>query len=429
MNRERPRRTAIGIGVSVFLLLVIGGPLLLLHGDDELSPSAQAWLARATPPADDDVAFMYLLGLPAAADADVLVAGHERLTAYRAQTASSNPIEDPLEFPPYPPEHRLARAAEPWLCQLREPACAAALFEHRPAWPSTLSAHAVLRARYRHFLAFSDFRTPLPPRINEAMPDYAYLMDGNTLNVLAALLTAEEPGPDAAIAALRDDLQGVRTQLALADTVLHKMFFLVMAANDLDAMAEIRHRHPAVTASPIAPLNATERSFDKPIQRDFAMQAAMYGGLGGQMQFFSAEWPTPRWVVSLLFKPNRTINVAQRNFAALATLATLPDADFARAAPRQETRQDAGIDLRNPIGSVLLQISTNGYVKYLARVRDLDAKIALLNASFNGELAPPFNPYYPDDPRAYTAELDELCFNGPFPDERHLRCMATGPAE
>jgi hypothetical protein len=72
---------------------------------------------------------------------------------------------------------------------------------------------------------------------------------------------------------------------------------------------------------------------------------------------------------------------------------------------------------------------------YLARLHDVDAKIALLNAALaldqvawaevmaGTRVLEAANPYDPARRPQPDRETGALCFDGPFPDEQQRRCI------
>ena len=66
--------------------------------------------------------------------------------------------------------------------------------------------------------------------------------------------------------------------------------------------------------------------------------------------------------------------------------------------------------------------STDG----LARLHDLDAKLALFNALGQG-VPEADNPNRPGQPASWNAQRQAYCFSGPLRDEQGLRCLPWAP--
>jgi hypothetical protein len=131
----------------------------------------------------------------------------------------------------------------------------------------------------------------------------------------------------------------------------------------------------------------------------------------------------PKWRLLLMYKPHMTVNDMLSDYQRVAANSRLETAAFVRTLGTP-TRTELSIwrRMRNPVGAILGAVAMPDFNKYLARLHDLDAKLALFNAL--GQSVPDAdNPYRPGQPANWSAQRQAYCFTGPLKDEQGVRCL------
>lgn len=131
----------------------------------------------------------------------------------------------------------------------------------------------------------------------------------------------------------------------------------------------------------------------------------------------------PKWRLLLMYKPHMTVNDMLSDYQRVAANSRLETAAFARTLGTP-TRTELSIwrRMRNPVGAILGAVAMPDFNKHLARLHDLDAKLALFNAL--GQAVPEAdNPYRPGQRAKWDAKRQAYCFTGPLKDEQGVRCL------
>ncbi len=368
--------------IALVLIVLVGAALLLLLIDDDLSDESRQLIATA-----------------------------------QARAASSTP--EPYQY--------LFGISAPLHCALKEPGCVEQIMGLRNQWGSEVAEQRVLLERYETFVKFDNFATPLNTfSIEHPFPDYSYLTRGNRLKLLFALMAADQRGGEAGLSVLIEDLGHLRRQLASADTLIHKMMFVVLVANDLDALVHIYKHYPTRHAHVLEHLSAAELRFDSPLTREFYFGYRVFLNADGKTDFFSEGAHLPRGLGRFLYKPNMTINDRACAFREPLRVAQTNSEQFALEVRQSQTSPpDGGFKwgcIRNVVGATLGQVAAPDFQKYIARLHDLNVKFVLAQHVLSGQPGSPANPYG----NTYGAKQADrsICMDGPLEDERRLRCVA-----
>jgi hypothetical protein len=337
--------------------------------------------------------------------------------------------------PEYPPDQALSRPDGAYYCGVAEAGCVARLAAEPAALRAELATHAVLLERYRRVIRYAELKPPVQPSFYESFPAYGHILDGHKLQLLA-IVAGHVAGERARVyATLREDMEHLRRHLRTAHSLLTKMVALSLLARDLDLLPYL-----SPTGAPVVPpLNAVERSLEPALIREFgslmnfhrqltehpaSIDAAMDGGLQG-------------WLLRTLLRPNMSLNQLFPYYRAIAGLSRADAAEFNRVVTTDPPRVQTGFSLRNIGGSILNSIAAPDLMPYLARLHDVDAKIALLNAALaldqaswaevmtGTRILEAVNPYAPAQRPRLDRETGALCFDGPLPDELNRRCIRT----
>lgn len=395
-------------------VLVLGAVAWLWWQDEALNPQAEAWLDEPVAPAGS-AAYYQLLGLDAPAGQDPQAVGRQLVQAHRQWRAEHGPYDlmasavdgQRIELP----------GKE--LCALGEGDCLQQLREDRAALAELLARHGELLQRYENLLALNDYRTLGQPSMDEPLANFTTLDRANRLRGAQALALAVDGRGDEALALLQQDVRQLRAWLARADNLILKMVLVNQLAHDLDSIAAL-HRAGLVSAPAAqAPLSEAERSLEAPMQREFALV-----GSGLLTLVDSPETAAvPKWRLLLMYKPHMTVNDMLPDYLRVAASSRLETAAFVRTLGTP-TRTELSIwrRMRNPIGAILGDVAMPDFNKYLARLHDLDAKLALFNSL--GQAVPEAdNPYRPGQRAKWDEKRQAYCFSGPLVDRQYLRCL------
>ena len=158
------------------------------------------------------------------------------------------------------------------------------------------------------------------------------------------------------------------------------------------------------------------------MQREFALVGSGLLSLVNSPQTV-AELGGLRRQLQWLYKPYMTVNDSLPDYQRVATNSRLDTRAFVRTL-RAPVRREMSLwrRVRNPIGAVLYGVAMPDFNKYLARLHDLDAKLALFNSL--GQAVPETdNPYRPGQRAKWDEKRQAYCFSGPLVDRQYLRCL------
>ncbi len=370
--------------------------------------------------------FIYLNGITAPEDDQIMRMGQARLSAYidAKKVAENSDFGSFDDFDGYPTEIQIPKPMQNsgFYCSLWESGCLEKIASSKDEWDNELIKGATVLRRYNTFLSFSDFKTLAKSVLMEELPKYEYLYYGNRLTSLKALSTAEKGSPADAITLLMDDLKRSRKQLAIADNLIHKMLFIVIISNDLDFITHISTRYKYNPRITIPQLTQAELNMESTLIREFGMGFQTFKALDQDPEFFEVGDSAPGWLVRALFKPNMTINASVNKYEKLISLSTLSSKAFAAYKIPPRRQKDNEMNMRNFAGNVLNNTYCADYQTYMTRLHDLKCKIALTNYVITGMQSLPVNPYT-ESTQAIKRKGKRICLEGPFEDERSLRCV------
>jgi hypothetical protein len=398
--------------LSGLTLLVIVG--WLWSRDEALSPQAKDWLEQAVAGAGESPAYYQLMGIDAPADRDPQIEGRKRVALYHQRLLSQ-------EAHPRTDVSPLAMPGEA-LCLLGAQGCLQGLRHESAERQALLSQHRELLQRYQQLLMLDAPHTLAQLGLEEPIPNYAAVLWGNRLRSLQALQLAEDGQGEDALALLQEDVRLLRAWLSNADNLIMKMATVTLIAQNLDALAVLYQGGLIPQPDIQQPLSREERSLLRAMQREFAMVATGLTELRYQASL-EQELGVSAWRLQWVYKPQMSINDSLPAYARLASESLL-DAeafvgDLSESAPSVVSTWRR---VRNPVGQILVGVAIPDFRPYLARLHDLDAKLVLFNrlgrsAQVGG------NPYQPDEPPVWDEKRQLMCFNGPLPDAKQVRCL------
>jgi hypothetical protein len=398
-------------------LLVLGAGAWLWWQDEALNPQARAWLEEPAAPAESS-AYYQLLGLDAPAGQEPQAVGRQLVQAHRQWRAEHGPYD---LLASAAADQRIELPGKE-LCALGEPDCLQQLREDRAALAELLARHGELLLRYENLLALNDYRTLSQPSMDEPLANFTTLDRANRLRGAQALALAADGRGEEALALLQQDVRQLRAWLARADNLILKMMMVSLLGRDLDSIAAL-HRDGLVPAPAAQPaLSEAERSLQAPMQREFALVGSGLLTLVDDPQT-ATELGVFGWQLQWLYKPQMTVNDLLPDYQRVAARSRLDTAAFAGTLGGR-AREELSIwrRLRNPVGAILGDVAMPDFNKYLARLHDLDAKLALFN-SLGQKLPEADNPYGPGQRASWNKKRQAYCFSGPLKDEQGLRCL------
>lgn len=346
--------------------------------DTPLSSTASTFVqdyhARQQSASDEQKnSYYYLLGI--GADGEPQKAGkayHDELHAL-LQT-SQNPDADIAQLNQ---RHRLnARTIEDnpkIFCAItadndKAHACFDGLFEGLDVTP-----YGWVHERYLTFLSNPPAIMQGQMRADTRIPNYQVLVRGQRLNLIAHL----GGDPKRAIKKMASELSLLRGHLASANTLIEKMIYGTLVANQLQAMTLLKSHAPNITTPIIASLTVSELSLKPAFLSEFMMSYGVYDefdkghNLLGQLQ------------LTLLYNKHKTINQSAITHQRAIEEGDLPAPQFAHLMSHALPTQPK-IDWLNYIGSTLLGVAVADFHHYTARIKSLDNIINIANHQLNG---------------------------------------------
>lgn len=399
--------------------------IFFLQFDDDLSPEVKAWMTLIEDRSESESeAFLYLIGIVATEGEDVVNVGKEIVNFVQEAEQGDNPDSGPPEFEGYPKSKHLKYPSnsDSIYCPLWEDNCLPKIVAANDRWQKDLNRWMAVYRRYLSFIEHKEFATLTKPHVNEIFPKYQYLTTGNRLRLFEAMSKASKGSPLVAVSMLADDIEKLRNQLKVSDNLVHKIIFTMLISYNLDAIVHIKSAYDLNNVNPIPQLSKDELSMELPIIREFALMYNTIKELDKHPDFFNMGGNAPGWLVRAAFKPNITINKSYYGYSETVRLSKLPANQFAIQVSQPKPEEAHDISLYNYAGDKLLNIAKPDFGVYIARVHDLNAKIYLVNHVLSDSKIQPINPYYPDV-AVETPKEGKLCLDGPYPDERNLRCI------
>jgi hypothetical protein len=382
--------------------------------DEALSPQAQAWLKQVAVDAGESPAYYQLLGMDAPVGSDAQVEGRKRLALYHQSLLSQeqqlgvdiSPLGMPMQA----------------LCVLGTQCCLQQLRQEPVQWQALLSQHRELLQRYQQLLMLDAPHTMARPGMDEPIPNYAAVLWGNRLRALQVLQLAEEGQRKEALALLQEDVRLLRVWLSNADNLIMKMATVTLIAQNLDALAVLYQAGLIPQPNIQQPLSSEERSLLRAMQREFAMVATGLTELKYRTSL-EQEPGVSAWRLRWVYKPQMSINDSLPVYARLASESLLDAEAFVRVVSEPEPSvASTWRRVGNPVGRILVDVAIPDFRPYLARLHDLDGKLILFNrlgrpARMGG------NPYQPSEQPVWDDKHQRMCFNGPLPDAKQVRCL------
>jgi hypothetical protein len=424
---------------AIFIVLVILAGLVALIAltqiDEDLSAEALALIKEVEQPKESQ-AYLYLIGINAAPDADPLEVGRDLLEEYRKLGVDENYQVVEYSHP------NLIRAPDGELfCGFFDDDCVRTLFTSDFDIRELEREYALILERMERFYGFGDYHTLSKPTYMEILAPFQYISRVERIWVLKSISLYKEGRTQEALTLLMKRLVVLRGSMASQDNLIGKMVHLAVVSEIVDVASIILANSPdAINVELIPDMTLVEKGLDTASAREFAGEYYLYKGLDKHPEFFETSAVTPEgeteesdskqgnapgWYVRIFFKPNMTINAIVPIYERMARLSRLSPREFTAEIEAGEELEITTSKLRNYVGYVFISISRPNMDEYNARILDIETKIELFNQIHHHGVTEKMvrNPYYQDD-FSYR-KGNAVCFRGPLEDQMGMRCLRT----
>ena len=375
-------RVLLGVFVASVLLVVA----LILAPDEEPSELSGSMRAQGLSAVDTYAeGFIYQMGLGAPLGTDPARFGAARIAAYQDALAQSD--DSSLNYEEKLPANALAlMSVEEWgNCPLDTSPCIEALLKDQPKLNRLISQSTEIFKRYQHYLSLQHHENTLLNRYDAPVPSMHYVTQGNFALRFRALAMANAGDAVGAMNMLLGDITRQRELLGGANTVIDKVIFSSIVANDITTLNALQAWGLAAPSSELAALTRQELSFAQPLAWEYTMNALLFDRLSVSRNAFSDEFEVPEWVVHAALKKNMFLNqLAVR----MSQFTENSEQSLEAFSAEQEPSEISwfGIVL-NPLGSAFTSmIDDTNYNHYSARTQDLGKQILLFNQLVQGSM-------------------------------------------
>lgn len=278
------------------------------------------------------------------------------------------------------------------LCKRDIPRCLPAYREKKQSIEQLLSDNQVLVERYYQLYSYPHYL-----EVAKEVIGLSPINDANTYQLIRAKigLQANNGRTRLALQALQRDIGFWRLVLRDARTLIVKMIATARIKRDLGLVSEIisarsiSDQEMVIASEILAPLNQSELDLSRVFRSEFSFSKNIIMKIPFSYPWGDAQERNDWWslLTQPFFKRQATINLLFERHRGLVELASLSSDKFIERLSEiqsnaQETRQ--WIDWRdayNPIGKWFTSVVsiTESYANYIVRVRNLDARLRLIN--------------------------------------------------
>jgi hypothetical protein len=402
--------------IVVTMGLTLAG-LLYLQVDDELSPEAEELLAIASAHTETE-AFYYLWGMEAAEEDDPVMVGRQIVASIKAAEDQNTTIEA------YPEDKKLSIPSSEIFCGQDSDDCVKTLMQLEWAdLPEGINTNLIL-SRYDKFLAMKDHSFEFLD-IETGVPPYGVLATGHYLRLMEAI-SLSDTDRSGSVILVQEDVRRLRGFLETSNNLVAKMIAVHLINNSIDVASVLSGSQNTIAG--IQPLNQSEKNMTETYSTEFQYSYNLLSEVESNQELIDAEVKLPLWVSRMLFKKNMTVNSMAPIIQRAIFESSLTPVEFNQKIKSGIVAQEPEFTIRNYIGGVLNSIGQVDFSSYTARIFDLDAKIVLFNAIAGKDvtqldLSEIKNPYDPTKHAYYSQDRKRICFDGPLPDRKKIRCL------
>ncbi|MGF1836791.1 hypothetical protein [Photobacterium sanguinicancri] len=351
--------------MKIFLVLGLLVTLAIsFQIDDEIDPAVLSFLEVSQSPKDND-AFYYLLGIFSAEGSSPELVGR-KIYKKIIKNSESYYYENDILF-----TNGLPLPNENDTCDLTIAQCIASIHKNKQNYTDNIEEHAVLISRYSRFMAYKEYKTLTQPSVYEPVPPYEFLVQANRLLLISAIIGGSIIDVDNILT----NISSVRKRLIDADTIIGKMIYLKMLEENIDVLAFLQEHLKILSSLNVVNLSDEERSLYGQISREFRLVHDSFKSLANSKDILSPHVEVPLWVSRIIYKPNMTINSQLLIYKKLAERSELNVNEFTN---EDYTILQSKSWLRNPIGTILVDIAMPNYGEYSKRIFSVDEQISEL---------------------------------------------------
>ncbi len=423
--------------IAIVALTVLAGGVFVWSMDDSPDPRLKE-IRDSVDWRNPSDSYLFLLGFEAPIDRDPMTEGREVLREIREYELSlSSQISQG------------ANAVEPSFFESDRPSIesdqmgfscydgtiiCALKYDKADFSADQIDLHRVVKQRFLRFVEFEIHRSGTRPHYLEPIPVYSTLMLGKRLAIASAFEDVRKGRAQQAAEYLRRVLRQEREYMRQADTLIGKMIAMALVRDTLDALAVIANSgfHHFVVET--RELSLDEISLSSSLDREllFVVSSIESIDLDEGMAFSEVSIWGGEWLSRLGFKRNISISNQIDRFQQLKSMTQKTAFQFAEDSDTNAVSVTLSW-FRNPVGSILFEVSSVGLDRYFVRGYDLQAKVRLLNSvSVSGSTSSALHPE-PINPFTKLAEKPKLnqaktmmCLGGPFAEynDNH-RCISA----
>jgi uncharacterized membrane protein YhaH (DUF805 family) len=409
---------------KVFSLVILA--VLLLQIDDDLNVEVTEYvLLIEDRVANGSEAYLYLTGITAVEEKNILSQGSRLLRSYNNSSKNIfSSLRDAEKLNIDEKTNNVKKLITPdnknkMYCQLSDSGCLSSINDSSSNWKNEIKKFSVITKRYEKFISYPEFTTLTRADYSSPYPASHYLTFGNKLKIFSALSLARSGKAEEAIEMLLIDNRYLRRHLSLADSLIHKLIFINLYSNNLDIIVYVHSAYKLEKPAKIAHLSHSEMSMKYPLIREFIMQYNAYLDADRNPDGWNG---LPGWMVRVIFKPNMTINKRLISYKDIISLSNLSAKEFAESVVNIESAPKSKPNYRNYGGSIMIEEPITYFSQYIAKSHDLNAKISLANFVLSNKTQSLENPYGALYNK--TTERDNfICLDGPLKDKYNIRCI------
>ena len=406
--------------------------------DEPLDPIAQQLINQATPTTQTSNAYLYLLGINAAADEDPLTVGKQIFASIQQGEKLYFQGKQAFTYQAYPANKALPLPNGDLFCSIAKQAnCLASLFAADVnTIKATLTQHATLLQRYKFFIKQDDYQTLSQPQSNEPSNNLVYLTKAESLLILESILYSKQGETIKALALLKSSLDLNRQRLKQSDNLIQKIIYKTYISNLIDSIyltLKIDNKLNFI----IEPLTVEELSLEKPIAREFAFLATSIKYITSEMKLQALDnKDTNQYrVISgmyLLYKSNITINANILFYQPIQQIHKVkPEnlASYKASQNRAAYKALNKIKVQNLVGTILNKLEKPDFYSYAERLFDTNAKIQLFNqlqnptTDLNTIISQPANFYNKIDKWQLSDDKKRICLRSPIQNKIDVNCL------
>ena len=317
-------------------------------------------------------AFFYWMGFAADKDEDPYAFGRARVERYRHHLRS--PRFSSSEFSES--ESVTLELASLSECSLANSTCVVELLNDTAQIDEQMAKAALIFNRYQQLMALEGHRNSLEPRLDEPLPPYGHLKQGNLALRLQVLKYVSLRQAELGVAQLLIDITRLRKLLVEENTLIGKTVYARLAAADIAMLMALQEHALLGTLPELSPISSEEVSLVKPLAREYVLFARVIAPLPDDPYLVSMDIAIPAMLRRLLFKEQHTLNLMAELTQSVLKDDGGPDSDGAK----QSYAIGRWLDLLiNPLGTQLAELAAPDVDRVQVALSALETQIQQFN--------------------------------------------------